>query len=339
MRGLLRRHGWHPTSFQILDGDYRYWFSEDAVIAYVDTGRALIVAGAPICPPEGIADVAGRFVAGAERRGRAVAFFGVHGCFLGRTGLPAIPIGESLFWDPRAWPDVLRGTSSLRAQLRRGLAKGVRVELLVDRIEPLRPTLEALQSRWLEAQPMAQLAFLSTPASLRDAFTGDRTFLVAWLGRRPVGYLCLSPIHARRGVLVQDWVRDPSAPNGTTDLLLDAAFRWAAHAGLRYASLGLSPLAGVASPWLRVARVVGRPLFDFEGLHAFKARLRPQGSEPAFLALAGASPAALIIESLRVFAGGSLAIFGAATLRKHLPPLGLANLISGSSRLRPSDPS
>jgi phosphatidylglycerol lysyltransferase len=162
------------------------------------------------------------------------------------------------------------------------------------------------------------MSFLAEPASLDAGPAPWRTILVARLKGRIVGYLCLSPIYARHGALVQEWVRAPTAPNGTVELMLDAAFRCAAEQDLRYATLGLSPLAGAVPLWLRAARIAGRSQYDFEGLCAFKAKLRPHGREIVALAGLGASPVALMIESLRAFAGGSLWRFGAATLRKRL---------------------
>ncbi len=317
---LLRRHGWNPTSFQILDDRYRLWFSGDAVVAYVDTGRAFVAAGSPVCAAEALGPVTARFFAAAARRGRAVAFFGVHERFLAHTGLPAIPIGEVCWWQPRAWPGILAAVPSLREQLRRARAKGLRVEPAGDRLDSLRPALGALRSRWLAGRGMAPMSFLAKPASLDVGPAEGRSILVAWRGQRPVGYACLSPVFARRGVLIQEWVRGADAPNGTVELLLDAAFRSAAREGLEYATLGLSPLSGTDSRWLRAARAVGRPWFDFGGLCAFKAKFRPEGRELVALAGAGASRTALLVESLRAFAGGSLARFGAETLLRPLSP-------------------
>ena len=45
---LLRQHGWNATSFQVLEPGFEYWFDADACVAYVDTGRAWVAAGAPI---------------------------------------------------------------------------------------------------------------------------------------------------------------------------------------------------------------------------------------------------------------------------------------------------
>ena len=315
MHDLLRKYAWNPTSFQILDHDYRLWFSEDAVVAYADTGRALVVAGAPICSPASLAEVTGRFVSAAARHGRAVAFFGVHERFLSRTRLPAIPIGEVMFWEPDAWEAVLARVPSLREQLRRARAKGLRVEQAAG-LEPLRPWLLAMRTRWLAGRGLAEMSFLAKLAPFDDGLWQDRRLFVAWRELRPVGYLCFSPIYARRGFLVQELVRDDDAPNGTTELLLDAAFRWAAREDIGYLTLGLAPLAGQVPLWLRAAQACGKPLFDFEGLRAFKAKFRPQGSEVAALAGRGLSPASLMVECLRVFAGGSFARFGFQTLRK-----------------------
>jgi phosphatidylglycerol lysyltransferase len=79
-------------------------------------------------------------------------------------------------------------------------------------------------------------------------------------------------------------------------------------------TLGLAPLAG-ASGWLRTVREWTRMLYDFEGLRAFKAKLRPHVWEPLYLAYApGASANVALVDALAAFARGSFARFGAETL-------------------------
>ena len=73
---LLREHGWNSTSFQVLEPGFRYWFDQDACVAYVDTGSAWVVAGAPIAPLERFADIADAFLAAARSAGRRASFFG-----------------------------------------------------------------------------------------------------------------------------------------------------------------------------------------------------------------------------------------------------------------------
>jgi phosphatidylglycerol lysyltransferase len=89
----------------------------------------------------------------------------------------------------------------------------------------------------------------------------------------------------------------------------------AAHArGDVAVTLGLAPLAGEVAPALRVARRVSTPLYDFRGLHAFKAKLLPHAWEPVYLAAPGGSTAVALHDSLAAFAGGSLVRFGLRTL-------------------------
>ncbi|MES1207310.1 MAG: phosphatidylglycerol lysyltransferase domain-containing protein, partial [Pseudomonadota bacterium] len=83
---LLRRHGWNATSFQILEPGFRYWFdADDACVAYIDTGRAWVAAGAPIAAPELVAAVAQRFVTAAAAQGRRACFFGTEDRFTARA--------------------------------------------------------------------------------------------------------------------------------------------------------------------------------------------------------------------------------------------------------------
>jgi phosphatidylglycerol lysyltransferase len=123
------------------------------------------------------------------------------------------------------------------------------------------------------------------------------------------------PIYGRQGWLIEDFLRDPGAPNGTAELLVDAAMRALADEGSRYVTLGLAPLSGPLSGWLRAARKLSAALYDFHGLRAFKAKLRPHGWEPIFVAHpAGTSSHVALVDALAAFARGSFLRFGGATL-------------------------
>jgi hypothetical protein len=73
--------------------------------------------------------------------------------------------------------------------------------------------------------------------------------------------------------------------------------------------------------WLRAAKLLGTPLYDFEGLRAFKARLRPHAWDRIHLAWPGHhAPPLPLYDALTAFARGSLTRFGLATLL-HRPLL------------------
>ena len=79
-------------------------------------------------------------------------------------------------------------------------------------------------------------------------------------------------------------------------------------------TLGLAPLAGQVVPALRLARSAGSVLFDFEGLRAFKARLRPTRWSPIHLVYPPEQGAVrTVLDVLEAFARGHLLRFGLRT--------------------------
>jgi phosphatidylglycerol lysyltransferase len=319
---LLRRHGWNATSFQILEPGFRYWFDgDDACVAYLDTGRAWVAAGAPIATAERVAPAALAFVTAAAAEKRRACFFGTEDRFTTAAPLVAMRIGEQPVWDPTSWEEILRGTRSLREQIRRARAKGVAVHPfdpghLADPGGARRADVERLVARWESARPMPPMGFL-VQIHLHTEL-GERRFFSATRDGELVGFLSMVPVFARGGWFIEDLIRAPEAPNGTAELLIDAAMRAAAAEGSRYLTLGLAPLAGAVGPWLRVARRTGGPLYDFRGIHAFKAKLRPQSWAPIFLSYPRARfGVTAVYDALAAFARGGLLRFGLETLLRR----------------------
>ncbi|MDY7227829.1 DUF2156 domain-containing protein [Hyalangium rubrum] len=316
---LLKRHGWNATSFQVLEPGFRYWFDErlEACVAYVDTGGAWVVAGAPIAQVEHLAEVVAGFEAAARAENRRVCFFAAERRFLEAAPVEAVPIGEQPVWDPRRWEETLRSSRSLREQLRRARARGVTVrrvaaDELRDPEHPTRRAVDRLLARWLAARRMAPMGFLVQVSPY--AFTEERQAFVGELQGEVVCFLSAAPVFAREGWLLQHLVRDARAPNGSVELMVDAVMRASAEEGRRYVTLGLAPLSGDVSLWLRLARLWGRALYDFEGLRAFKAKLRPHTWDPLYLAWPERGGRLWpMYDALRAFARGSFVRFGFTT--------------------------
>jgi len=286
---LLREHGWNTTSFQVLEAGIRYWFDRSgcACVAYVDTGHAWVAAGAPIAAADALEDACQEFVLAATAARRRVCFFALEDRLVSRQALASMPVGVQPSWVPERWPEKLRASRSLREQLRRARAKEVSVRL-VSASEILDPTLgvvaamEGLVSSWLGSRRMAPLGFLVDVQPF--AFPEERRYFLAELRGRLVGFLVAVPIFARQGWFFEDLIRERDAPNGTSELLFDAAIRQVAAEGGQRVTLGLAPLAGDVAPWLSAVRAWFRGLYDFDGLRRFKARLRPDAWETVHLA-------------------------------------------------------
>jgi phosphatidylglycerol lysyltransferase len=314
---LLKRHGWNSTSFQILEPGFRYWFDgDDACVGYVDTGRAWVAAGSPVAPPARFAEVLARFVAAATAARRRVCCFATESRFHDATRWAALRVGDQPIWAPADWTAVVRANRSLREQLRRAQAKAVTVRALAPGAlavgQPIRVALDGLIARWLASRPIAPMGFLVhvDPFSFPD----ERRYFVAERAGVVVGFLSAIPIYARPGWFFEDFLREPSAPNGTVELLVDAGMRAAAAAQIPYVTLGLVPLSGEVSPWLRAARRWGKSLYDFDGLRAFKAKLKPRAWDPIFLSYPRGHGFVAMFDTLTAFARGGLLRFGLETL-------------------------
>ncbi len=319
---LVLCHGWNATAFQTLERGYRYALYDDACVAFVDTGSARVAAGAPIGPESSLRSAATSFLRAARADKKRCCFFATEARFLGSAGeaLGAVQIGEQPIWDPRTWAAALAGHRSLREQLRRARAKNVRVRQLERGVaEPaeLRSGLTRVARRWLTTRRMAVMGFLVQ----LDAWSRSehRRRFVAERDGAPIAFADVIPVPARGGFLVEYLVRDPDAPNGTAELLVDAVMRVAAEAGSGFVTLGLAPLSGAVPRWLRVARKLGGRFYDFEGLRAFKAKLRPTAWSPIYLSYPREQGAFWsILDALRAFAGGSLLQFAWRTLTRRL---------------------
>jgi phosphatidylglycerol lysyltransferase len=292
-RALVLRHGWNAMAYQILNPGMRLWFSADGegVAGYVCANNHRVVAGAPICPPERLAETAAELAADTRRAGQRLCYFGaqerLHHLMAGRGPASALLLGAQPVWDPRHWHAILGGKASLRAQLARARNKGVTVRP-GPASDPL--ALQRCLNEWLRTRGLPPMHFLVEWDLLPRLL--DRRLFVAERAGRTVGFLIASPIPLRNGWLIEQIIRGRMAPNGTTELLLDAAVRALAKEGAGYVTLGLAPLSravpqGPVPSWpvrllLSWVRVHGRRFYNFEGLENFKRKFQPEGWEPIY---------------------------------------------------------
>lgn len=296
-RELVLAYGWNSTSFQIVNPGIKRWFSHDgeAVVGYVPAAGFRIVAGAPVCPLEHLSDVIDAFENDAADSKEKVCYF----CAESRLESAVretdhhtkFLLGAQPTWDPGSWPDVISTHRSLRAQLNRSRNKGVSVSEYSAETAASDPRLADCLHQWLDSKPLPPLHFLVEPETLKRL--DHRRIFVAERENEVVGFVTLSPIAERNGWLFEQFPHRPGAPNGTVELMIDAAMRAIAADGCDYATLGLAPLSRRATVepfrnpfWLNVflawLRKHGQRFYNFDGLDAFKAKLRPDKWEPVF---------------------------------------------------------
>ena len=296
-RELVLRHGWNSTSYQILNPGIKRWFAAagDAVVGYIEAAGVRVVAGAPVCERARLPEVAEEFERAAAEAGAKVCYFAaearLEAVFKDSRRHAKVLLGAQPVWQPAHWPDIVARHRSLRAQLNRARNKGVAVSEWPREKAFRHPALAACLHAWLAAKGLPPLHFMVEPETLARLF--DRRVFVAERAGEAVGFTVLSPVATRRGYLFEQFVHCPRSPNGTVELMIDAAMRALAAGDCRYATLGLSPLsvrARVApfdNPlWLRFLlawmRRHARRFYNFDGLDSFKAKLQPATWEPVF---------------------------------------------------------
>ena len=321
-RSLVLRYGWNATAFQILNPGVEHWFgaSGDAVVGFARYAGTRVVVGAPVCADDRLAGVVEEFEADARRSGDRVVYFGA-GSRLEKLasadgGYAFLLLGAQPTWDPGDWPALVRRKSSLRAQIHRAANKDVRVSEWRAVAAREHPALRDVLHQWLGTRGLPPLHFM-TEANILGSLQDRRIFVAEQRSAGVIAFLVVTPVPLRRGWLFEQWPRVPSAPNGTTNLLVDAAMRAVADSGAQYVTLGLAPLSdrcgepGSGEAWwlralLRWMRAHGRRFYNFRGLDAFKASLQPSGWEPIYAITRGnhVSPRALWAIA-GVFGGGS----------------------------------
>jgi phosphatidylglycerol lysyltransferase len=285
-------YGWNTTAYQILNPGLEYWYAshEPAVVAYIRRQNVLLVAGAPVCAADALGSVSVAFerfaaaqkcqvcyVCAAERLRSTVA---------DSTDHSTIVVGAQPIWDPQGWDHVVETRRSLRAQLARARNKGVTIESIPVSEGRDNPELEGVLQEWLQSRGLPPLHFLVEPQTLKGTVV-DRVLLIARWAGSIVAFLVASPIVTRNGFLIEQVARAKRAPNGVSELLIDAAMRRFAEEGRTYVTLGLVALsnhaaasASAINPWwfrlgVNLARAHANRFYNFRGLERFRTKMAP----------------------------------------------------------------
>jgi phosphatidylglycerol lysyltransferase len=113
-------------------------------------------------------------------------------------------------------------------------------------------------------------------------------FLVVDKQDRVKSFLACSPIYEKNGWYLEDLIRDSSAPNGCTELMVTETLKVLAMEGYDMATLGLSPLAGLPDKdaehpvlnWLlHFCYKHLSFIYHFKALEHFKSKFHPNSWE------------------------------------------------------------
>lgn len=290
-RRQILEHGWNTTCYQILNPGIKRWHRGEAVVGYVEHFGRRIVAGAPVCCESSLGNALRAFENASQL---GVCYFGAedrlfryssHVGTYSHTILGAQPV-----WEPANWIQSVNSDASLRAQFNRAKNKGVSVSEWSAERALENSDLRVLLHEWLRTRGLPEMHFLVEPDTL--GFLDDRRVFVAEQNGLPIAFTVLCPIPCRNGWLTEQFVRGNHAPNGTVELMVDAAIRVVGSEGAGMVTMGMVPLSKKVprSPsdpaWLRFTmnwiKAHGKRFYNFDGLEWFKNKFHPDRWDPIY---------------------------------------------------------
>jgi phosphatidylglycerol lysyltransferase len=295
---LQSLYGYNPHSLVSIAPGALLWSTPDidGAIIYGEFGRVWLAAGDPLAPLEDMAELAWQFAAFAKRNNRVVAFVPTSAEFarlVAPDDFAAVKVGASPYFDLTTWNPRGDCAKKLRAGVNQARRAGVTVESLGDAVtDSLKKETAELCLSWLGSRRSATTFgwLVALDPFLHSEY---KKYFAARVNGKLVGFLAASPIPARKAWYLEDVLRQPDAPQGTSTLLVVEALAKLKAEGAALATLGTSPLAtcgpdDVPTDHRMIARTLdlaSRRLagfYNFEGLRRFKAKFVPSWWESEY---------------------------------------------------------
>ena len=296
---LQTLYGYNAHSLVSIAHGVRVWTTPDidGAIVYNDSGRVRLATGDPLADESEASELARQFILAARNAGRIAAFVPTTTRFaesMAGADLTTVIIGAAPYFDLKSWEPRGDRAKRLRAGLNQAKRAGVVVEAVQTVEEGLRDEAVGLCREWLKSRRAAtNFGWLFELDPFRHA-AYKRFFTARDATGRLVGLLAASPIPARNGWYLEDVLRGPDAPPGTTDSLIVGAFRSLRDDGAGVATLGTCPLANDGEVIIRTGeyRLVESALrltatrlgsfYNFAGVRSFKAKFVPSWWESEY---------------------------------------------------------
>jgi len=296
---LQTLYGYNPHSLVSIAPGAMLWSTPeiDGAIIYGEFGRVWLAAGDPLAPLADMAELARQFAAFAKRKNRMVAFVPTTSEFahaVAPRDFVAVKCGASPYFDLQNWNPRGDCAKKMRAGVNQARRAGVEVEMISESVDAaLKKETAQLCLRWLD---MRRAATTFGWLIALDPFlhSEHKKYFAARVDGKLVGFLAASPIPRRKAWYLEDVLREPDAPNGTSTLLVFEALAKLKAEGATLATLGTTPLTTEGSDdlhgghpmVLRTLDMASRHLggfYNFEGLHRFKARFVPSWWESEYI--------------------------------------------------------
>ena len=280
---------WGRTSLArfALFPDKAYFFSPGGTLfAFVVKGRAALVLGDPIGPPDDLAAALDSFQQHCARNDWLPAFYQTLPDYLDlyrSKGFDTLMIGQEAIIDLADFSLEGKAGKEFRTTVNKMERLGIRAELFQPPLsEDLLQNLRDVSNEWLMSMHGSEMRF--SVGWFDDDYIRSTPVMVITNPQGQVMAFANLVGEYRRSELTLDLMRRrEQIENGTMDFLFIAMLRWAKAQGFASFSLGLSALAGLdqAGDSNKTQQALNyiyenvSRFYNFKGLHAFKEKFHP----------------------------------------------------------------
>jgi phosphatidylglycerol lysyltransferase len=244
---FLRLNGRNSMSSLLLyEGIHHFFFKEiEGFTGYYDTPRILLCIGEPVCSESDYRTGIQEFLSFCRDSGKGCAFLMVTEQFKKTAeefGFLSIQIGEDFIYDVQTYAPRGNHAKKVRSAINQVKKRGAVVREyspVLERDLPLEKEFQEIAKHWIQSHRFQSKAYF-IGLKFFELFAMKRYFY-ALLDGRIVAFLTCIPIYARNGYLFEDMIRDPSAPNGISELMVLEAIRHFKMSGKAMATFGVSP--------------------------------------------------------------------------------------------------
>jgi phosphatidylglycerol lysyltransferase len=331
----LRRFGTSTHSFLTLYSGVKY-FQVPGINGYIPITESkgfILIIGEPVCDQH-----SGKFLVEALKNYAdendaslgAVPVGEAAKDFLADCGFRTVYVGKEPIFD---LTNLTKLSRTIRQAVNRAKRKGFKVIRFdaVGAVDPVndeeskhhryQAQITELCDKWIAQRELPPMGFLFElrPLELKEH---KKYFLLVDEQDRVRSFLACSPIYAKNGWYLEDLVRDGTAPNGCTELLVTETLEALAADGYKMATLGLAPLAGLPEhdeerPTLnKIMRFCYKHLsfiYHFQALEHFKTKFHPQSWENNYFCHYSTCPRIILIGNLL----GSFVPYNLGDVLKH----------------------
>ena len=267
------------------------------VLGYRLAGRCAVIFGPPLCAPEDQLALRKAFEEHCASQGWVTLDAVISQKWRRELeeefgDCASIQFGDEMLFDPVEYAKISpKGT--LKGRLNQAARHGVTIHECLNPRAKMEAELNAVADEWLAARKGLQIYYLHVDLF---AVRETRRWFFARQHGKIVALLALDAIHSEHpegdvGWLMHYIMAIPSAPPGTTELLLHTLFKILSTEGCRHVSAAVTPdheLAGIsgisarAARWLTTAYHWISRLFNLTGRRQFWMKFKPI-TRPAFV--------------------------------------------------------